>query len=100
MKRNKFLKFAVDTVEDRIIRQKAKSKGLQLSEFVRGLCMSYDISYKLSATEVSAYITLVKFSDEFRVLGQLFEKAEYDEAAKMAAEMSREIRQHLMQNFK
>lgn len=100
MKRNKFIKFAIDPVEDRIIRQKALSKGLKLSEFARGLCMSYDINYKLSAKEVSAYITLVKFSDDFRVIGLLFEKAGYDEAAAMAIEMSREIREHLILKFK
>lgn len=100
MKRTKFLKFAVDPVEDRIIRQKAASKGLQLSEFMRGLCMSYDISYKLSPTEVGAYVTLVKFSDQFRVIARKLEEAGYGEAAAGAAALGSEIRQHLMENFK
>lgn len=100
MKRTKFIKFAVDPVEDRIIRKKAANKGLQLSEFMRGLCMSYDISYKLSPAEVDAYLALVKFSDQFRVIGLQLEEARYDEAAALATSLSHEIRQRLMEKFK
>lgn len=100
MKRTKFLKFAVDPMEDRIIREKALSKGLKLSEFVRGLSMSYDISYKLSKDEICAYMALVKFSDELRAIGLLFEKAGYEEAAATAAALSHDVRQHLIAMFK
>ena len=97
--KNRSIRFAVDVIENRIIRQKAASKGLRLSEFIRGLCMSYDISYKYTQSDRVAYLTLVKFSDQFRVISLKLEEARYDEAAMLATSLSHEIRKHLIENF-
>lgn len=95
MIKDKFIKIAVTKIEDRIIRKKAADLGIKVAEFIRGMAMEYNITHKLTESEVECYILLVKFSDNFRVIFDLYEKGDPDGAWKEAMDISTQIREHL-----
>ena len=94
--KNNFIKFRVSKLESLIIKNKASTTGLTVSELIRALIFDYKISYKLTPEEIECYTHLSKFSDNFRRISNLFKLGDTDGFKKECLETSSLIRKHLL----
>lgn len=94
--RKRYIKISLTELENAIIRKKASDMGIKVTEYLRGLALNYKISYKLSPSELEAYMALAQFSNHFRVIHKLLKDKDYAEASENAISTSKEIREHLM----
>ncbi len=95
MKKTKKIEFRVTLTEHLIIKNKAKKTGASMSEYLRGIALGYDLTYKLTDEEIEIYKQLNKFSDNFRRIGNLFKLGDFTGVKEISIETSKLIRNHL-----
>ena len=95
MKKTKKIEFRVSLTEYLIIKNKAKKTGGSMSEYLRGIALDYDLTYKLTDNEIEVYKQLNKFSDNFRRISNLFKLGDTTGVKETSIETAKLIRDHL-----
>lgn len=97
MKKEK-IEFRCTRYEKKIFKKKAEIAGLTLSEFCRKSVSDQKIIERLSDDEIQVYKMLVKYSNNFSAIGNMYKKRDPN-LSKEVYRLAREFRIHL-QNFK
>lgn len=94
MNRDELIKYRVTTEEKNIIKNKAESTGLFLSEYCRSVALSYSVKSKLSHNELVIYKMLHQFHRNFNSLSNLIKRRDpsFSNELKLLAE---EMKNHL-----
>lgn len=98
--RNKKLvvtKFRTTSFEKKIIKINAKKAGLSVSRFCRNTLIGVNIKANLSDDEIQIYKMLVKYSNNFTAIGNMFKNRDPNLSKEVYA-LAREFKIHL-QNF-
>jgi hypothetical protein len=93
--KDNLIKFRVSKIENLIIKKKAASAGVSVSELMRALVFNYKLSSKLTDEEMECYQLLSKYADNFRRISNLFKLGDTDGFKKETIETSKQIREHL-----
>lgn len=97
--KSKFIKFRVTSTEFYIIKKKANQCGVSTSEFIRSLSLDYTIKPRLKDDEINVYKMLIKYSDNFRRISNLFKIGDTSGVKELSIDTAKLIREHL-QKFK
>lgn len=92
------IKFRTTAFEKKIIKIKAKKAGLSVSKFCRNALVDVEIKANLTDDEIQIYKMLVKYSNNFSAIGNMYKKRDPN-LSKEVYRLAREFRIHL-QNFK
>lgn len=95
MKKNKEIKFRLNSTEKLVLQYKARQSGLSVSEYVRRASLGYKITAKLTEEELEIYSMLSKYSDNFRRIGNLFRQGDVTGMKETTLDLAREIKTHL-----
>ncbi|MEL4306907.1 mobilization protein MbpA [Joostella sp. CR20] len=96
--KKEFIQFRCSLYEKKILKIKAKSAGLTLSEFLLKSATNAKIIERLTDEQITMYQTLTKFHNNFIAISNLFNKKD----PKLASEvklLANQIKSHLS-NFK
>ena len=97
MKRT-YIKFRCSLFEKKLLRIKAKKSGLSISEYCRRAAFGDKIIERLTEEQIDIYKMLIKYSINFKLIGNMFRKRN-PQLAEEVTKLAKEIRNHLY-NFK
>jgi hypothetical protein len=97
MKRE-FVQFRCSVYEKKLLKVKARKSALSISEYCRRAAFDDRIIERLSEEQIETYKMLVKYQNNFKLIGNMFRKRNPG-LAEEVTKLANEIRQHLL-NFK
>lgn len=100
MKKTKkeFIQFRCGIYEKKLLKKRAKRAGLSLSEFCLNAALDVKIVEILNEEQIEFYKTLLKYSNNFTAIGNMYRKRNPKLTEEVYA-LSKEIKNHL-NNFK
>ncbi|MEN8187922.1 MAG: mobilization protein MbpA [Bacteroidota bacterium] len=93
-----FIKFRCSLYEKKLLKIKAKRAGISLSEFCRRSAFDDKIIERLSEEQIDVYKMLVKYHNNFKVIGNMYRK-QNPRLTEKVVQLADEIKTHL-NNFK
>ncbi len=97
MKKEK-IEFRCSRFEKKVFKKKAEKAGLTLSEFCRKSVSQQKIVERLSEEQIQAYKMLVKYTNNFTAIGNMFKNKDPN-LSREVYKIAKEFKVHL-QNFK
>ena len=89
-----FIKFRCSLYEKKLLKIKAKRAGITLSEYCRRAAFDDRIIERLSDEQIDIYKMLVKYHNNFKLIGNMFRKRDPKLANEVVA-LANEIKSHL-----
>lgn len=96
--KKEFVQFRCSIYEKKLLRVKANKSGLSISEYCRRAAFDDRIIERLSEEQIETYKMLVKYQNNFKLIGNMFRKRNPKLADEVVL-LANEIRKHLY-NFK
>ncbi|SDM72155.1 mobilization protein MbpA [Kriegella aquimaris] len=96
--KKEFVQFRCSIYEKKLLRVKAKKSGLSISEYCRRAAFNDRIIERLSEEQIETYKMLLKYQNNFKLIGNMFKKRNPRLTAEVT-QLASEIRQHLL-NFR
>lgn len=96
--KKEFVQFRCSIYEKKLLRVKAKKSGLSISEYCRRAAFNDRIIERLSEDQIESYKMLVKYQNNFKLIGNMFRKRN-PKLSEEVVKLANEIRQHLL-NFR
>ena len=92
--KKQFIQFRCSIYEKKLLKIKAKKVGLTLSEYCRRAAFDHRTIERLTEEQIEMYQTLVKYQNNFKLIGNMFRKRN-PKLANEVMQLAHEIRQHL-----
>ncbi len=92
--RGELVKFRCTVYEKKLLRVKAKSCGLSLSEYIRCSVFEKEIVERFSEEHITIYKMLIKYHNNFKSIGNMFKKRD-PKLTQKVHELADEIKNHL-----
>ncbi|SRR6056297_2924867 len=96
--KKEFVQFRCSIYEKKLLKIKAKKSGLSISEYCRRAAFNDRIIERLSEGQIESYKMLVKYQNNFKLIGNMFRKRN-PKLSEEVVQLANEIRQHLL-NFR
>jgi len=96
--KKEFVQFRCSIYEKKLLKVKAKKSGLSISEYCRRAAFNDRIIERLSKDQIETYKMLVKYQNNFKLIGNMFRKRN-PKLSEEVVKLANEIRQHLL-NFR
>ena len=96
--KKEFVQFRCSIYEKKLLRVKANKSGLSLSEYCRRAAFNDRIIERLSEEQIETYKMLLKYQNNFKLIGNMFKKRN-PRLTEEVTQRASEIRQHLL-NFR
>ena len=96
--KKEFVQFRCSIYEKKLLRVKANKSGLSLSEYCRRAAFNDRIIERLSEEQIETYKMLLKYQNNFKLIGNMFKKRN-PRLNEEVTQLASEIRQHLL-NFR
>ena len=93
--KTQILKFRCTLFERKVLEAKSKRSGLTISEYCRRVVFDKEIVERLSDEEIDIYKMLIKYSNNFKSIGNMYSKKNPKLTA-MVYELADEIKTHLI----
>lgn len=92
--RGELVKFRCTVYEKKLLRVKAKSSGLSLSEYVRCSVFEKEIVERFTEEHITIYKMLIKYHNNFKSIGNMFKKRD-PKLTQKVHELADDIKNHL-----
>ena len=88
------VKFRCSVYEKKLLKVKAKSCGLTLSEYIRRILFEKEITERLTDEHIQLYKMLIKYHNNFKSIGNMYKKRN-PKLTETVYDLANEIKAHL-----
>ncbi|WP_244462127.1 mobilization protein MbpA [Wocania ichthyoenteri] len=92
--KGEFVKFRCSVYEKKLLKVKAQSCGLTLSEYIRRTVFEQTITERFSEEHIEIYKMLIKYHNNFKSIGNMYRKRN-PKLTKEVYDLANEIKTHL-----
>lgn len=93
MEKTKKIEIRVDILEAKLIKSKAKERGLTTSEYLRRLGLNQELTPVLSDEEKEILKDLKKYHNNFSAISNLFKKGDYPKMIEEIDDLKKELKE-------